>query len=259
MTKLRIAALGSSFAAGPGIEPLENREASRSSRNYAHQLADRLVADLTDLSISGATLLNVLHERQYVGRQMFDPQLDHLPSNTDIVTLTCGGNDVGYIGGLVYDALLSYLGTPDNGLLSQSSAPIPDGRMLIDRLISVLDKIHSTAPNAHVYLVEYLSIIGNDTRPWLDVALTTNQMKHYVDVASVLSRAYNESAKDKPWATVVPVGEKSKGHALGSPVPWVDGFNCSMLMRGAPMFHPNLAGHTAIAAMLYDRIMGVAT
>lgn len=45
-----IAALGSSFAAGPGIEPIEDAQAMRSSNNYAHQLARRLNAQLNLLT-----------------------------------------------------------------------------------------------------------------------------------------------------------------------------------------------------------------
>ena len=59
-----IAALGSSFAAGPGIEPIVDAAASRSGRNYAHQLAERLGAELVDLTVSGATTANVLDTPQ---------------------------------------------------------------------------------------------------------------------------------------------------------------------------------------------------
>src|SRR3954470_1574461 len=51
----RIAALGSSYAAGPGIEPVADRRAHRSARNYPQLLAERLGAALTDLTVSGAT------------------------------------------------------------------------------------------------------------------------------------------------------------------------------------------------------------
>ena len=50
-----VASLGSSFAAGPGIEPAADRAARRSARNYPHLLAARLGAELTDLTVSGAT------------------------------------------------------------------------------------------------------------------------------------------------------------------------------------------------------------
>lgn len=254
MTKLHIAALGSSFAAGPSIEPIENKAAGRSTRNYAHQLAEALDAQLTDLSVSGATLLNVLHDKQTMGGQTFDAQLDHLPADADIVTLTCGGNDLNYIGGLVYDSLMSYLGPLKRVVPGQTKDPPIQLDELRNRFLAVLDKIHDIAPKAKVYLVEYLTIIGNDTRPWLDIALTAEQMKHYADVAVMLSTAYNDAAKSRSFAEIIPVARSSNEHALGSRVPWVEGFNLSMLMRGVAPYHPNLAGHTAIAEMLRERV-----
>ena len=41
---LLIAALGSSFAAGPGIEPVAHPGAMRSARNYPHLLAEACAA-----------------------------------------------------------------------------------------------------------------------------------------------------------------------------------------------------------------------
>ncbi|MET4094444.1 hypothetical protein [Arthrobacter sp. UYCu712] len=49
-----LTALGSSLAAGPGIEPLIDRRAMRSRANYTHLLAQTLGAELTDLTLSGA-------------------------------------------------------------------------------------------------------------------------------------------------------------------------------------------------------------
>ena len=50
-----VASLGDSFAAGAGIQPMADRGARRSARNYPHLLAERLGARLTDLTVSGAT------------------------------------------------------------------------------------------------------------------------------------------------------------------------------------------------------------
>ena len=135
MTKLRIAALGSSFAAGSSVEPIENQAAGRSSRNYAHQLAEKLNADLTDLTISGATLLTVLDQKQDVGwGQTFDPQLDHLSRDANIVTLTAGGNDLGYIGGMCHDSMLPSFGPVEVAFKL-------DRQQLTERFIVVIDKI----------------------------------------------------------------------------------------------------------------------
>lgn len=144
---------------------MEDLTAGRSSRNYAHQLAEKMDASLTDLTVSGATLLNVLNENQLLGRQSFDPQLAHLPTDADIVTLTCGGNDIGYIGCLTQDSLMSYLGKVDDSFPTRTTAPFLNLPQLTGRLLAVLDKIHDIAPRAKVYLVEYLSITGCSTRP----------------------------------------------------------------------------------------------
>lgn len=71
----------------------------------------------------------------------------------------------------------------------------------------------------------------------------------------MLSQAYHDAAKSRSlWVEVVPMAEKSKSHALGSKEPWVDGFNLSMVVHGVPIYHPNLAGHTAVAELLYQRM-----
>ncbi|SLM98503.1 hypothetical protein FM103_04880 [Corynebacterium xerosis] len=49
MTSLLLAALGSSFAAGPGIDPVVDAGAQRSAHNDAHQLADAAAATGADL------------------------------------------------------------------------------------------------------------------------------------------------------------------------------------------------------------------
>ena len=49
-------ALGSSFASGPGIEPIIDAGCGRSGNNYAHLVAERLGYDLVDVSSGGATV-----------------------------------------------------------------------------------------------------------------------------------------------------------------------------------------------------------
>jgi len=59
----RYVAMGSSFAAGPGIGqrvPGSPRAAGRSTGNYAHLVARRLGLDLDDVTFSGATTQDML-------------------------------------------------------------------------------------------------------------------------------------------------------------------------------------------------------
>ena len=92
----RYVALGSSMAAGPGIRPQVRGApfgSGRSARNYAHLVAEQLNLDLVDVTFSGATTAHVLAERQRSAR----PQIEALDGSEELVTITIGGNDVGYV------------------------------------------------------------------------------------------------------------------------------------------------------------------
>jgi hypothetical protein len=59
----RYVAMGSSFAAGPGLVPRVPggpRRAGRSTGNYAHLVAQALGLDLHDVTFSGATTGDLL-------------------------------------------------------------------------------------------------------------------------------------------------------------------------------------------------------
>jgi len=92
----RYVALGSSMAAGPGIRPSAAGApfgSGRSARNYAHLVAERLNLDLVDVTFSGATTAHVLADRQ----RRAQPQIEALDGSEELVTITIGGNDVGYV------------------------------------------------------------------------------------------------------------------------------------------------------------------
>ena len=92
----RYVAMGSSFAAGPGISPraaASPRRAGRSSGNYAHLVARPLGLDLHDVTYSGATTGDIL--RPSAAGQ--PAQLDAVTPDTRLVTITAGGNDVGFL------------------------------------------------------------------------------------------------------------------------------------------------------------------
>jgi hypothetical protein len=91
-------AIGSSYAAGPGIPkraPGSPRLAGRSTGNYAHHVAGALSLDLEDVTYSGATTADLL-ARSAKGQAA---QLDAVTPTTRRVTITAGGNDVGFLPG----------------------------------------------------------------------------------------------------------------------------------------------------------------
>src|ERR1700712_2315990 len=71
----RYVAMGSSFAAGPGVDPVEQPPPTcgRSTRNYAHHFAGRRSLMLVDVSCGGATTAHVLGPWQDI-----PPQIDSI-------------------------------------------------------------------------------------------------------------------------------------------------------------------------------------
>ena len=128
-------AMGSSFAAGPGVgrrAPGSPRLAGRSEQNYAHLLAKARGLSLTDVTCSGATTLNVLEGGQY----FLPPQVDALRPDSELVTVTVGGNDLAYIGNVM---AWSWEGARDRLPLAwrlMAFEPIPDAE--VDRALEVL-------------------------------------------------------------------------------------------------------------------------
>ncbi|MGV9885014.1 SGNH/GDSL hydrolase family protein [Streptomyces sp. NPDC003006] len=89
---LRYVALGDSYSAGSGVLPLDPKApllCARTSKNYPHLLAASLGAKLTDVTCGGAQTKDFT-AAQYPG---VGPQFDALKSDTELVTLTIGGND----------------------------------------------------------------------------------------------------------------------------------------------------------------------
>lgn len=259
---MHIAALGSSFAAGPSIPPQTNAAARRSGANYPSLLAQALVAKLTDLSASGATLLNVLSEPQQCLLATLPPQIDGLPADVDIVTLTAGGNDLGYSAGMIGDAakltvedkeLLGVM-LEGMGLKKEGVVGAVDADDVRERFVRVIDAIKQKAPKARVFLVEYQAVFGDESKVAEDQPLGSEKVEGYKRMAAELRRAYREAAEKRDGVEVVGVADMSEGHALGSRESWMTGFTVEGLMRGGAPYHPNAAGHRAVAEELVKRV-----
>ncbi len=91
-------ALGSSFASGYGQAPFEastiGSYCGRSLNDYPRQVSAALNLTLTDVTCGGATTDNILTVSQY---GFIPPQINAVTSDTSLVTITAGGNDVNYL------------------------------------------------------------------------------------------------------------------------------------------------------------------
>jgi lysophospholipase L1-like esterase len=254
-----VASLGSSFAAGPGIEPVADRAARRSARNYPHLLAARLGAELTDLTISGATTATIIDTPQRLLNHVFPPQIQGLPADADLVTITAGGNDLKYAGSMIRFALAGRLSRrlvtrPLGALFGRGGVPHPEAADLeraAHGLVRIVNAVHSKAAGARVLLVDYVTVLGPAAEPGPDAPFdraTLDALRRLGDnVTQVFALAAEQSD-----AELVRVSETSRDHALGSAQPWVTGLPARRF-KTAP-FHPNAAGMQGITDIIIAQL-----
>ncbi|MFY2790140.1 SGNH/GDSL hydrolase family protein [Rhodococcus sp. MALMAid1271] len=96
---LNYVALGDSAASGPRIpDQVGEPGCQRSDSNYPHVLAQELAAaSFVDVTCSGAVTENIVSAPQGTSSGEVPVQLDALSADTDLVTVTIGGNDIGLV------------------------------------------------------------------------------------------------------------------------------------------------------------------
>lgn len=242
----RYVALGSSMAAGPGIRPSASDapvRAARSARNYPHLVAEQLGLHLIDVTYSGATTAHVLDEPQHGT----PPQITALDGTETLVTVTIGGNDVGYV------PMLMAAGLPRVVRLLPSVRDLFD-RTARDRALVALEDslrrvgrtVRERAPRARVLFVDYLTLLppaGTVAPPLSDVDVALGRR-----IADTLERLTGEAATETgcEW---VRAADASRNHHAWSAQPWTTRPGLPWPRRPAPL-HPNAAGMRAVADMI---------
>ena len=103
--RAKYVAMGDSFSSGEGVTPFEagtdtsSNKCHRSSLAYPRLLQSDAALNLGTtafVACSGATTSNVLHGGSADGAWGENPQVDALSADTEVVTITIGGNDVGF-------------------------------------------------------------------------------------------------------------------------------------------------------------------
>jgi len=242
-------ALGSSFAAGLGLGPREPGSpfvCLRSTNGYPHHLARLTGLSLVDMSCSGSTTEHILK-----GGQVFlGPQFDAVGDNTRLVTITSGGNDVGYIGDLTLaSGRAGFLGK----LFLKAPTPVAERNfaLVTENLVQIVRAIRVRAPKAVIVLVGYPRLLPDDSScdalAFGEGAAATGRQ-----VAAGLHEA-TKLAAEKSAAVFVDMTDASAGHDACSKAPWVNG---AATENGAP-FHPNMAGAKATAQVVYKAVSGL--
>lgn len=265
----RYVAMGSSFASGSGIAPYEPSapvRCQRSTQNYAHQLARKRRLNLIDVSCGGAQTAHILgpwHE--------LPPQVDALTADTALVTITIGGNDLGYIGGLIAGSCggAPTANSPTGGAIEQplcraiaagrrSGASLPvateEGWQKVETaLTDIAQEIRRRSPRARIVFVDYLTVLPEAglcrQTPLSQQAAATGR-----ETAARLARLTADVAR-RNGAQILRASELSrKAHSACAATPWMAGFIPSAGTSSFVPYHPNLAGMTGVAHAL-DRLL----
>ena len=247
-------AMGSSFAAGPTIsEPADTptNRCSRSADNYARQLARKRDLKLIDVSCGGATTALALN-----GWNELPPQTSALSRDTALVTITIGGNDVGYFGSL-FEASCRALQTSgmtapprcdeaNAAQASGSTGPSENEWKKVEAGLQELARqVRLRSPRARLIFVDYITVMPNDELCPL-TPLTAEAASTARKVAARLAKLTAQVARES-GSELLRISELSRPHHACAPDPWITGFQPPLGSEQFIPYHPNLAGMTAVA------------
>lgn len=221
----RYVALGDSYSSGVGAGNYlsDSGDCRRSTNAYAYLWAAANSPSSFDfVACSGATTSSVASS-----------QLGPLSSSTSLVSVTAGGNDVGFAD-VMQDCVLSgeaaCLSSVDSAV-SQMNGSLPAG------LSSLYGSIHSKAPQAHVVVLGYPRFyeIGGSCI----AGLTEAERTAINNASDVLNGVIAKQAADAGF-TFSGVADEFTGHELCSGDPWLH----SVSIPIENSYHPKAEGQS---------------
>lgn len=245
-------ALGDSYAAfGDQTEPVVTdgpaARCGRSLTNYPNVLdVNPAVGELTDATCGGAVTEDIFDE-QHSG---VAPQIDALKSDTDLVTLSIGGNDVGFgaivecISGGVPGAPLDCRGQLDD----QVSTAIANVFGKVGAVDKVYAAIKQRSPGATVIATQYLPLLpaSNEDGCQFTQFIGVDNLNWAREVTAKINAAVDAAAIRNGHVSVLPVDPTVDRSACGdADERWTD------FLGGAPTnaypMHPTSLGQQAMA------------
>jgi lysophospholipase L1-like esterase len=219
-------ALGDSYSAGTGTRAKVDG-CYRSQYGYPALLAKRYGYALSYQACSGATTAGVR-----------DGQLGALSASTDLVTMTIGGNDVGFT------SVLLECGKP--GWMSNCGAAVQSGtsvmrNQLPGRYDDLFGRIKTKAPNARVSVGGYPHIFNGEDCNALTF-FSPAEEGSINGATTELDGLIRTKAGAHGFRYVDPIGA-FKGHAVCDDAEWINGLSNPV----EESYHPNRAGNEGFA------------
>ncbi|WP_030160038.1 SGNH/GDSL hydrolase family protein [Glycomyces sp. NRRL B-16210] len=215
-------ALGDSYASGSGAGSYLDLSCQRSQNAYPWLLSQELGADLDFAACGGAKTGDVLAG-----------QVGHLDADTDLVSISVGGNDVGWVDVIIACILPFKNCTPDIEEAERKAT-----QELPAKLDAVYAAIAQNAPNAEVYVLGYPRLFAAVNHcDALGLISIAEQVR--INQAADLLSSVIESAAAAHGFTYVDVRDEFSGHEICGSPPWLHGLTVSEIP-----YHPNASGHS---------------
>jgi lysophospholipase L1-like esterase len=239
---LQYVALGDSYAAGIGAPPYVRSSFSddclQSNKGYPELLdSEKHIHLQVNATCPGATTSAVA-----------DTQLSALTPGVELVTLTVGGNDLGFAA--LAGACLPPTGTPEQcrtaiqAALDLLPTSCEGDSKLGDRLTDLYAAVAAAAPKALIVVTGYpylFELLPTDP----DLAIKTQINAATTLLNCAIAKAVTDAQADGVNIIYVDVTDQFKGHGIGSDNPFIN--DPTTGVPGAVPFHPNAAGYRAYA------------
>ena len=237
--------IGDSFAAGTGVPPYTDPVCLRSQTSGYPTLLSKWPAFRkgSDETCARAKTGDIAG------------QLANIGTNTRRVTLTVGGNDVGWSDAL----MVCMVNQPAcSGALADVAARIPAVKTSI---ATVIGQVAVKAPNAKIYVTGYPYLFGDfketctvGTSP-IDLPIVVDRNTATTVNAAVfglnVAIAAGVKKSSNPRATYVDVSLFSLSHGLcGSGSDWINGVQFGEGGVSSSSLHPNVAGERSYATRI---------
>ncbi|ROT32037.1 SGNH/GDSL hydrolase family protein [Micromonospora sp. HM5-17] len=232
-------ALGDSYASGTGTREYypDSGGCERSPHAYPVLGAQRLGATLTFNACSGATVSGVLNG-----------QLSGLNSATSYVTVSAGGNDIGWVS-VVSRCALPW---PYTCWAEIDAAENMIRNTLPGRLDQLYSRIRSLAPNARVAVVGYPRLFNGEECN-LIARISPGEQAEMNAAADLLATTIRARAEAHGFAFVDARGPFT-GHAVCDDVEWINGISNPL----SESYHPNRAGHVGYTGIVTSALQSAA-
>lgn len=234
-------ALGDSFSSGVGTRNYyaDGTSCYRSPQTYAALVATDYGLDLTLVACSGAKTADVVAS-----------QAGSLRTGTRYVSMTIGGNDVGFSSVLTECALPGWMsnctGALNTGLTTLRTA-------LPNRLDRVLSTVRTRSPNARVVVAGYPHLFNGEDCNAATFFSPTEEARLNAATDELNTVLRNRTAA-AGMRFVSPVS-RFDGHAVCDSTEWINGFSRPLVNS----YHPNVSGYRAYAGLVGPALVGAST